>query len=129
MDDAYLKVSKKAKDEKYILIEVEMDGNSIMDLDDSYTALKLSRFTGESKTVEETEKNIIEFALANNKKALKRIVKGDRKISLGCDLTTNNKEIYKILDTSCIKDIKVYDTYIINDSEQIRAFTFVKSFN
>ena len=127
-DIAFQKVSEKNSRENYTLIEVEIDGNSILDLDDSNTVFRIGKFLGENNTKKEVENGIKTFALSNGKKALKRVVRGNKKLSTNCDITCNNKEIYKILDDSCIKNIKIYDTYVINDNEQVRTFTFIKSF-
>ena len=126
---AFSKVSEKYNKENYTLIEVEIDGNTILDLDDNRTAVMLDRVIDSKLDKKETEKAIKTFALNNGNKTLKRFVRGNKKISENCNLTKGNKEIYKILDCSCIKSVKIYDTYVINDNEQVRTFTFIKSFN
>lgn len=118
------KVKDNMDKETYVMLEVELRGNDILDLDDKDVADQMKKLADMTSDTDEKEL-VRKFATLNGKSAIKRVVKGKDKVIKNGVITLNNREVYNIFWKYAIKDIKVYSNYSLNSGKS--SFIFSKS--
>lgn len=127
INDALNKIKDKASGKHYLVLEVEIKCNSILDLNDEVTAEAFRKYVESSGTEEVDELKLNLFAYVQDKQVIKRFIPGKtviNKIQLG------GKTVYRVVDSNVISQIKVYNNYIITDGDNSgKSFTFSNPFN
>lgn len=125
INDAIDKVKGKSKNSRYVLLEVELDANSIIDITD---ANLLNQFKKELNSTFNEQIALNCSILAVGKSVAKRYIPGNIEMYPGSNIMINGKTVYQVINTEAIKQIKVYNNYILGDNECNRAFTFGSPF-